>query len=470
MSFDEARRRRRAAKEQGESLETIIPEALDFSNFRANNWLKPEADKNKTLREIDAKGGAVWINPAGELFFRRRENEEAARVVNLRAVTVLANFLDRPTVLLFKGSGSGDDYRPPDIAANDLLMVEERFTPFAASEFYEMGGSVYRTAFRPSPYLRLRPGDYREPETILRLLLHLCGGKEEYRRWTLNWLAGFFQTLRRSRVSLVLRGPQGSGKGLLMERIISPLFGPEYCVTVDDGRLESNFKGSWISSAVFFNLNEVSHDDRRDRSRKKNFIKMLVTDDRIQTEEKHEKAQVSELFGNVLITSNEALPIAVEPSDRRFTVFQTLEGLKRAGWDTYATVRTIEKELEDFARMLKAFPVDWELYDTALDTPEKEAIVGATNDRYALFVDALRKRNYKYFENQIENLITLTEIREALERGRISTKQLKEFFNELHDEDQSTKKLLKIFRSYDPILFSPDSRKKIGGDFYYEIP
>jgi len=469
--FEKASKARQLEREAGnleKSVKSIIPKKLDFSEFEKNNWIKPSAAKNRTLKAIHSKGGAVWISPSGELYFRRRPGEDAEKVVNQKAITVLANFLDKPAILLFRGTGSGENYIEPDIAANDVLMIGERFTPFTLSEFYEDDGAIYRTAFEPSRFLKMQAGVYREPVTITKLLRHLSNYNDEYFKWFINWLAGFFQTLRKSQVSLVLRGSQGAGKGILMDHIISPLLGKEYVVIVDDGRLETNFKGSWITNSLFYNLNEVSHDDRKDRNQKKNFIKMLVTDSSVQTEEKNERSRTSVIFGNVLITSNEALPIAVETSDRRFTIFQTSGSLKKDGWNTGSTIKSIKEELADFAVMLKSYQVDWELYDTAMDTPEKQAIVSLTNDRYVLFLNAIKKRDEKFFEMQIDNLLTMNEIRDIFDKGFISSKQITEIFNECFDEDKRSRTIMKMMRAYDAIMFSKPS-KRIMGDRFYKI-
>lgn len=451
------------------------PKQIDFSKFQRNNWIKEGAEQNPTLKDIDERGGALWMNPSGEIFFRRNPDEEPSKLANDKAKNVLSNFLDRSSILLFKGTGTGENAVEPDIAANDVYMVMDRFTPFSPAEFYDENGVINRTSFKPSEYLQMKAGDYREPKTIIKLIKHLCNYDEVHYGWVINWLAGFFQTLKTSDVALVLRGAEGTGKGLLMEQVISPLFGEEFTVTADDDRLNSNFK-EWIPAKLFYNLNEIAHDGKTRRA-VINFIKVLITDRLVQMEAKHRSATATEIFGNILITSNEVSPLEISVTDRRFTVFQTAGNIKKAGWDTNETVRSIKQELKDFAVMLKSYKVDWQLYDEALDTPAKRNIVMSTNDRYALFLTALKAKDLDYFYLQIENENILEQLESIFKRGFISAKELGFLFNQTHndsDDDISTRTVMKKMRGLDANMFEikdkkPVNGKMIKGEIFFQL-
>ncbi len=451
------------------------PKRIDFSKFQQNNWIKPGAENNHTLKAIDDRGGALWINPSGEIYFRRCPTETPSKLANDKAKMVISNFLDRGSILLFKGTGTGENAIEPDVAANDVYMVMDKFTPFASSEFYSEHGVINRTSFKPSEYLQMQSGEHNQAPTIDKLILHLCNYNDEHYRWVINWLAGFFQTLKTSDVALVLRGAEGTGKGLFMEQIIAPLFGEDFTVTVDDDRLNSNFK-SWIGEKLFFNLNEIAHDGKTRRA-VINFIKVLITDRLVQMEAKNKDAIATEIFGNILITSNEVSPLEISVTDRRFTVFQTGGNIKKAGWDTDATVRGIKSELKDFAVMLKSYKVDWALYDLALDTTAKRNIVMSTNDRYALFLTALKSKDLDYFHLQTEDTAILDDLRTIFDKGYISTQEITHLFNATHnDNDDSvpTRAIMKKLRGLDVNMFElkggkPARGKTIMGSHYFSL-
>lgn len=448
---------------------------IDFSKFQQNNWIRDSAKDNATLQEIDNQGGALWMNPAGEIYFRRSKEEILSKLANDKAKMVLSNFLDRSSILLFKGTGTGENAIEPDVASNDVYMVMEKFTPFAPSEFYFDGRVWNRTSFKPSQYLKMEVGEYQDTPTISKLIKHLCNYDEVHYRWVINWLAGFFQSLKTSDVALVLRGAEGTGKGLLMEQIIAPLFGEDFSVTVDDDRLNSNFKG-WIGEKLFFNLNEIAHDGKTRRA-VINFIKVLITDRLVQMEVKNRDAVATEIFGNILITSNEVSPLEISVTDRRFTVFQTAGNIKKAGWDTNETVSNIKKELKDFAVMLKSYKVDWVLYDEALDTTAKRNIVMSTNDRYALFLTAIKAKDLDYFHLLTDDSSIIDELKTIFERGDISTREITHLFNETHNDNDDTvptRAIMKKMRGLDVNMFElkdgkPVRGRKVMGDHYFTI-
>lgn len=129
----------------------------------------------------------------------------------------------------------------------------------------------------------------------------------------------------------------------------------------------------------------------------KNFLKQLVTDNYVNVQSKFKDFKKVKLYGNILITSNEAFPIEVEVSDRRFTVFQTGKSLKSLGIDTTDMVLGLRNELPVFAEYLRKYQVDWKLYNTALNTPEKQAIVDSTTSSMRRYIHAVISKDLAFF-------------------------------------------------------------------------
>jgi hypothetical protein len=211
----------------------------------------------------------------------------------------------------------------------------------------------------------------------------------------------------------------------------------------------------------------------RGRKSVKNFIKMLVVDRSIQTEKKYENAGKTEIFGNVLITSNENYPIEVEPSDRRFTVFGTGCPLKElAGFNITELIEDIYNELENFAWYLKSYPCDESLYHTPLDTPEKQALIDGTTDRFTLFVRALMHKDLEYFSILDEDKVSLYSTLEAdFKKERICQSDLKLIYDALFDDNIPSKTLLGKLRAIEPLVFPSDRKKliKSNGKYYYSL-
>ncbi|MCX6075172.1 MAG: DUF5906 domain-containing protein [Campylobacterales bacterium] len=435
----------------------IIPQNVDFIS---NNWIK-EGIENSTLSEIKQRGGAVWLSPDGDILFRPQQTAKIVKLEKAKAQSILANYLDRGSVRLLTGTKEVD----PDIFPNELLCVMDKFTPFAKSEFLEIDGIMYRTPWRPTEYMSPKSTSDKF-EDIKILLQRLTNHNPTYYQWVINWLAGFLQTRKRSQCALVLKGDQGSGKGILFEHVITPLFGEEYCIVIDDDRLHSNFK-NWISGNLFYNLNEISHDIKT-RKAVKNFIKQLVTDTRVQAEQKYKDAGAIEIFGQVLITSNELAPLEIETSDRRFTIIQTDKALKKDGINTTKLIEDIKRQRKAFASFLLSYKVDWMQFDTALDTPEKRAVVNATTDKVVLLGNAIKMRDISFFEPMEDTNVHLyNQVCDNLAKDMIIQSHIKIIYQDVFGEEVKPRYLLDKLKTFDVAIFGQIHQS--GSNKYYKL-
>ncbi len=455
--FEELNETAKRLEEESLKCKEIIAENAPFV---ANNWIKEGID-NPTLNAINERGGAVWLSKDGYLFFRHSHAGKISKLEPSKARTVIANFLNRESVRILQGTKEVS----PDFYPNEILSVTDKFTPFSKSEFYSEQGEMFRTPWQPTIYMSAKP-HHEMPPTIKMLFERLTNHKENQYQWMINWLAGFFQTLNRSQCALVLKGDQGSGKGILFEHIITPLFGEEYSIVVDDDRLQSNFK-NWMSGQLFYNLNEISH-DVKSRKSSKNFLKQLVTDTKVQAEQKYKDSGAIEIFGQVLVTSNELAPLEIETSDRRYTIFQTDKALKSDNINTAKLIDNIKSELMVFASFLKGVFVDWKLFNMAMDTKEKRAVVNATTDKTVLLGNAIKMVNISFFEPLEEvNTHLYNLVCDDLAKGRLCQSHLKDIYEGVFDDTISAKHIVNRLATFDISIFG--DTKKSNGKKYYSI-
>lgn len=459
---------------QKNKYEEQEPGSIDYSQFEANNWL--ERKTNKVLNLLKEKGGALWLSPSGNMIYRKHVDGEIYELSGVdKAKAALESFMKEDEILIFKGQRG----IPADIRPVDLRNVEERFTPFVNAEFYNGDYGVCRTSFRPSPYLMLKDRktkrtDIQDFDWIQLLIGNLVNGNDDYAQWMINWLAGFFQTLKRSGVSLVIKGVQGSGKGIFFKHIITPLFGEKYCVMVDQNRIESQFM-PWVPGMLFYNLNEIAV-DAKSRKNLRNFLKHLVTEESVFVELKHKDARDIDLFGHILITTNDHLPIEIEHSDRRFTVFQTGPSLADLNLKGEDMVAGIAKELEDFALFLRHYPVDWAQYGKCIDSPAKAAIVENTNSKLENFVNAILTRDVTYFEvllesERVEDRHVYDDISDGFDRGFIAQPRLVAAYRIIFDKSGATAQSVgKQLRLINPEVFGADKLVKYGGGKVFHLP
>ncbi len=171
-------------------------------------------------------------------------------------------------------------------------------------------------------------------DKLLELLHYMCsadGAPATLYRWVLNWLAYPIQHPgAKLKTTLVLHGPQGTGKNLFFEAIMA-IYG-EYGRVIDQGAIEDKFT-DWASRKLFLIADEVIA--RSDLYHIKNKLKAFITGEWIRINFKNKSAYDERNHVNVVFLSNEAVPVILEDDDRRHAVIWTPEKL---GPDFYREV------------------------------------------------------------------------------------------------------------------------------------
>jgi len=434
----------------------------DFGSFVSNNWLV--ASDNETLNDLNHIGVAMWINKDGDISYRFKVDGDISTTSQGKASNVFSAQLKREVSFFVKKA---------EIQKQDLRLVKmEIFDPQGRKEFTDRGE---RNVFRPTKFLMSNGVAAKEPKAILKLISHLCNNEEVRTGWVLNWLASFFQTLDKAHTALVLYGEQGTGKGILFNEIITPLFGDQYVTTIDDKTLtNSKYLGGLIENRLFINLDEVTH-DKKGSQELKNFLKPLITGRSLALDQKHKNiTKETPLYAQVVVTSNSNYVLEIEPNDRRYTVIRTGGKLNECDWLGYHTdtglLGVIKRELNDFALYLKGYQSDFTARNLPLDTPEKRALIENTTDKFTLFVYALKNKEIGYFGDSKINSTQLLYLKENFQKSRVHKEGIARLFNDSHDgEEISAKKLMKILRSIDPLLFNEENITGSDGQRYYRL-
>ena len=151
--------------------------------------------------------------------------------------------------------------------------------------------------------------------------------KLDERRYFLNWLSYIAQTKKKTRNAVIIKGLQGTGKGLLFEKIIRPFFGngaenpqdDSQVITLSNESLKSEFNGD-LENQLFVAFNEVKP-DFRDGTTLYEKLKQIISDDFLIVNQKFIKPRQVRNYANCIFFSNNSIPVSVENSDRRYSIF-----------------------------------------------------------------------------------------------------------------------------------------------------
>ncbi len=445
--------------------------APNFSEYKFNNF---RVNDNECLIKLEKAGGALIMFDDGNLMLRSAPDTDFKKVTPDKASIVISKLIGEYVVI-----GRGSKERPPDITHDDIMLVTEVvFAINVMAEFFKEGNIYKMNKFKPNKILMLNKNKpYKKPTYSLKLIAHLVNYDEERFYYIINWLAHMFVFLNKSQVAFVLRGVQGSGKGIFFNQIISILFGKEFCFTVGNKTLKSQFLGSVFENKLFININEMSHDIKSNKENK-NSLKELVTDSEFAGEKKYENiSKPIKLTAQILITSNEAYILEIEPEDRRYTVLSTAGNISSEecnffGFGDFKIFKKqLESELPDLALYLKNYPIDTNLANKALNTPEKKALVKGTNDRFKLFINALLTQDIEYLEPlKAKDSIIYANIISGFKKGRIYQRDMLPAFIAVNPGDftMSTQALLDKLEIYEPTKFSRELRKK-SNEYYFNL-
>lgn len=200
------------------------------------------------------------------------------------------------------------------------------------------GMGMWVPGAEPAGHLNLFPGFAVSPvsgpwKTIDEyLLLVLSSGDPARYGFLLDWLAYCVQNpLGRALTVLCLVGLPGCGKSTL-GKLMRTIFGHRLSIAAtSEADLFGNFNGR-LEHALFIHADEAFFGpDPRIRST----FKALVTEPTLRIEEKHETAREVPNRTKMLVTSNEAAALPLEPRDRRSTVFTVSDAWigDKARWD-----------------------------------------------------------------------------------------------------------------------------------------
>jgi putative DNA primase/helicase len=157
---------------------------------------------------------------------------------------------------------------------------------------------------------------------VLDLLRYLCGGEgnsADVFSWVLRWIAYPIQHPgAKMKTALVFHGPQGAGKNLFFEAVMS-IYGC-YGRIVDQSAVEDKFN-DWLSRRLFLIADEVVA--RAELYHVKNKLKGLITGDWIRINPKNVTPHDERNHVNLVFLSNEKQPLVLEEDDRRYVVVWT---------------------------------------------------------------------------------------------------------------------------------------------------
>lgn len=164
-----------------------------------------------------------------------------------------------------------------------------------------------------------RPGDWSLMDAHIRE--NICAGKSELYRYVRKWLAFAVQHPDQlPEVALVLRGKQGTGKGVFT-RGFGALFGQHFLHLARARHLVGNFNAHLRDAVMVFADEAFLADDKEAEG----VLKAMITEPELTIERKFQDVVQSRNLIHLIVASNSERIIQAAPEERRFCVLDVGE-------------------------------------------------------------------------------------------------------------------------------------------------
>jgi hypothetical protein len=253
---------------------------------------------------------------------------------------------------------------------------------------------------------------------IATLIAHVLGdGKTEFEHFV-NWLAYIYQNKNKAMTAWIFTGVPGTGKGLLIHKVLKPLFGEQQVPMRALENIEEQFN-LYLRTALFLAVDEFRMGDAGSIGKMADKLKHQITEPNLTIRAMRSNQIELPSFCNFIFLTNRADAVKIEEGDRRYNVAPRQEKkLDDVHVDLINNIDDIEAELYIFAGVLHKFQVDQRMAHTALENEAKIQMKNISMSVLEEFAAAIRQRNLEYFSEILDIPLTNT-----FDAGGISTAQ-----------------------------------------------
>ena len=251
--------------------------------------------------------------------------------------------------------------------------------------------------FKPSEYMKQTVRKTKQcPPTILKVLFHAVGEDVDVAEHFMNWLAYILQFRDRTKTAWVLHGTQGTGKGILTNNILRPIFGSH---TASRRMEELNEKyNQYMADSLIVFVDEVQikalGNERAIMAKLKNFI----TEEQVPIRAMHANALEMRNYTNWIFMSNMSDPVAIDKGDRRFNVGKYQS--KRLDLSD-SEITAIDNELQLFHDYLMCYAVDVDKVRQVMQSEDRDNMIAVSESAIDGVSSAILEGNFEFLIEQL---------------------------------------------------------------------
>lgn len=398
----------------GECIVTDMKIDRGFVYFNLNggdSWAYFHPENNPDYI-FNFKGEPVYLTKELLPTYWEQLNSQAYRVSST-GLTYLA-FLERSTSTYYRGAY--------DTAKDDLQIFpaknESMVRQFADSNGMRLGNNIpeWDMEFNPRDNVRVdfanktvntfQLTDYMRapvkrvtkcPPTIFKIISHVLANDIDAIEHFMNWLAFIAQYRDRTMTAWIWQGTQGTGKGLLMNKVLMPIFGETQTVIKRAGELSEKWTDFVAGKFIVF-IDEVQTSAFRDEAGVIANLKNFITEPTVTVRMMNKNSYAVSNFASYIFASNKPDPVNVDKEDRRFNVgpYQALKLII-----SQLELEAIPGELQAFLHYLMSYAVDKSQASTVLQNESRNTLISLSQTTSESTATALTEGDMAYFIDQL---------------------------------------------------------------------
>ena len=237
---------------------------------------------------------------------------------------------------------------------------------------------------------------------ITKLIKHVLGdGKLEFEHF-LNWVAYIYQEKQKAMTAWIFTGVPGTGKGVLVQKVLKPLFGEMQVPMRSLENIEEQFN-LYMRTALFLIVDEFRMGDSGNVGRMADKLKHQITEPTLTIRAMRTNQIELPSFCNFIFLTNRADAVRIEEGDRRYNVSPRQERrLEDVHPDIINNISSLRSELYNFAGALHSFVVDGRMAHTVLENEAKTEMRQVSMSVLEEFATAIKNQNLLYFTEVLD--------------------------------------------------------------------
>lgn len=244
----------------------------------------------------------------------------------------------------------------------------------------------------------------RCPPTIFKIIHHVLGSDATCTAHFLNWLGFILQKRTRTLTAWVLHGTEGTGKGIMMSRILRPLFGASQTASRRMEELNEPYNGYMKQCFLVF-IDEMEAKALINERGVMAKLRTFITDETVTVREMYSAATEWPNFTNWIFASNKSEPALIPPKDRRYNVGKYQPN--KLGMDD-PELALIPSELQAFHDYLLSMTVDVAAASTVLDNADRDTMIAISESSIDTVAGKLIDGDMEFFLDQLPSSLAYT--------------------------------------------------------------